>query len=214
MATRSYGQYCGFARSLELVGERWALLIVRDLMGGRKRFSELQRGLPKIPSNVLTTRLKELEASGIVERKAVARSDGGGVAYELTRDGRDLEPAVTALGRWGAKRLGEFGENEVVTEESMRSAFATTFRPEHAAGPPVTYELRLGPIVLTAAVRNATVLVTVGSASNPDLAIDARPQIRALLAGEITAHEAVEGGVVTLSGDESQFERFARMFRI
>jgi DNA-binding HxlR family transcriptional regulator len=87
--TRVYGQYCGFARALELIGERWALLVIRDLLVGPKRFSDLQRGLPKIPSNVLTARLKELEEAGIVRRRAQALP-AGGVVYELTEDGREL----------------------------------------------------------------------------------------------------------------------------
>lgn len=102
MATRAYGQYCGFSRALELVGERWAMLVIRDLLVSPKRFSDLQRGLPKIPSNILTARLKELEQNGLVERRAMPRAQGGGVVYELTRDGRDLEDAVLTLGRWGA----------------------------------------------------------------------------------------------------------------
>ena len=80
MVKRSYGQYCGFARALELVGERWALLIVRDLLIGPKRFGEIQRGLPGIPTNILTARLNELEDSGLVRRRLLARpaklSDG------------------------------------------------------------------------------------------------------------------------------------------
>lgn len=85
-------------RALELVGERWALLVLRDLLFGPKRFSDLQRGLPGIPSNILTARLKELEESGVIQRRALPRPPGG-VAYESTEDGRRLERAVIKLGR-------------------------------------------------------------------------------------------------------------------
>jgi DNA-binding HxlR family transcriptional regulator len=214
VATRSYGQYCGFARALEIVGERWGLLIIRDLLVGRRRFSELQRGLPKIPSNVLTTRLKEMEAAGVVERKAVPRADGGGVAYELTPDGRELEPAVMALGRWGAKRLGELRADEIVTEDSLRSALSTVFRPEMASGSRVGYELRVGPIVLNAVVENGAATIGAGALLSPDLVIEAGPEIRAVMAGEIEPAAAVDSGIVRLSGELSDFERFARMFRI
>ncbi|HXM06104.1 MAG TPA: helix-turn-helix domain-containing protein [Candidatus Acidoferrum sp.] len=214
MGTRSYGQYCGFARALELVGERWAFLIIRDLMIGRKRFSELQRGLPKIPTNVLTTRLKELELAGLIERKAVARSEGAGVAYELTGDGRDLQPAVTALGRWGAKRLGDVREGEVVTEDSIRSALLTTFQPDAAGGPPVGYDLLLGPIAINAVVTDGKLTVGSGALDRADLRIEAGPAIRAVMAGEIEPREAVDAGIVRLHGDIRDFERFARMFRI
>ncbi|MGA7356913.1 MAG: helix-turn-helix domain-containing protein, partial [Candidatus Cybelea sp.] len=71
MSERGYGQFCGFARALEIVGDRWALMIVRDLLVGPKRFSDLHTGLPKIPTNVLTTRLKQLEAAGVAVRRAL-----------------------------------------------------------------------------------------------------------------------------------------------
>ena len=214
VTTRSYGQFCGFARALEIVGERWGLLIVRDLLIGPKRFSDLQRGLPKIPSNILSARLKELEAARLVERRAVARADGGGVVYELTSDGLELEPAVVALGRWGAKRLGEMRPGEIVTEDSLRSALATVFRAEAAAGPPVAYELRVGPIVLNAVVENGAVIVGAGALPSPDLVIEAGPEIRAVMAGEIEPAEAVNSGSVRLEGRQADFERFARMFKI
>jgi DNA-binding HxlR family transcriptional regulator len=214
VVTRSYRQYCGFARALEIVGERWALLVIRDLLVGRKRFSELQRGLPGIPSNVLTTRLKELEAAGVIERKAVARADGGGVAYQITAEGRELEPAVIALGRWGAKRLGEMRDDEIVTEDSMRSALASTFRAENADGPPVTYELHVGAIVINATVSGGELTVGSGAPAAPDLVIEAGPGIRAVMAAEIEPGEAIESGVVRITGNPHDFERFARMFRI
>jgi DNA-binding HxlR family transcriptional regulator len=209
-----YGQYCGFARALELIGERWAMLIIRDLFVGSKRFSDLQRGLPKIPSNILTARLKELEENGIVERRAVPRNEGGGVVYELTRDGRDLEDAVLALGRWGAKRLGEPREDEIVTEDSMQMALRTTFRAEHAARTHARYELRLGPIVIHAIVRNGSVAVGKGPLDNPDLIIEAGPGIRAVMAQEISPADAVKSKIVRLQGDRKLFNQFAQMFRI
>lgn len=196
------------------MGERWALLIIRGLLVGRKRFSELQRGLPKIPTNVLSNRLKELEQANLIERKAVARSEGGGVAYQLTQEGLDLEPAITALGRWGAKRLGEPRDGEVVTEDSMRAALLTTFRPEAAAGPPVRYELLLGPIEINAVVSDGAVAVGSGRLAGADLRIEAGAAIRAIMAGEIEPQEAVEAGIVRLHGDIRDFERFARMFKI
>src|SRR4030088_685586 len=78
MTSRSYGQFCGFARALELVGERWALLVVRDLVLGPKRFTDLRRGLPRIPTNILSARLKELEDAGVVRRRVLPRPAGGG----------------------------------------------------------------------------------------------------------------------------------------
>src|SRR5690349_5320312 len=104
MSRRSYQQYCGLARSLDVVGERWTLLIVRNLLLGPQRYSDLLRGLPGITTNLLAKRLQDMEAEGLVER-------GGGAsdspAYRLTDVGRDLEPAIHALGRWGWRRMGK-----------------------------------------------------------------------------------------------------------
>lgn len=212
MSTRGYGQYCGFARALELVGERWGLIIVRDLFTGPKRFTDLQRGLPNIPSNVLTTRLKELEESSIVER--VARREPRGVFYQLTSEGVELEDAVIALSRWGAKRLGPLRDGEIITEDSMIMAFRTTFRPEDADGPPVSYELHFGDIALHAIVENRNVIVAGGSIPHPDLVITGGPAIGALMAGELTPQEALDRGIVAIKGKRAHFDRFARMFRI
>lgn len=213
MANRVYGQYCGFSRALELVGERWALLIIRDLFVGPKRFSDLQRGLPGIPSNILTARLKELEEAAIVQRTVMPRP-AGGVAYELTDDGRGLESAVLELGRWGAKHLGDPRPEEVVTEDSLAMALRTTFRRQEARGVKAGYELRVGDIVVNAVVKNGSASVGKGPLEHPDLTIEAGPGIRAVMAQEISPDEAVKAKIVRLSGDRALFSKFAQMFRI
>jgi len=103
MSRRSYDQYCGLARSLDVVGERWTLLVVRNLLLGPQRYSDLLRGLPGITTNLLAKRLKEMEVHGLIER---AERDASS-AYRLTETGRALEPAIHALGRWGWDRLGK-----------------------------------------------------------------------------------------------------------
>jgi len=104
MLRRSYDQYCGVARALDVLGERWTLLIVRNLLLGPQRYSELLRGLPGITTNLLAKRLQDMEAEGLIER-----GDGASdvTAYRLTPSGRDLEPAIHALGRWGWRRMGK-----------------------------------------------------------------------------------------------------------
>lgn len=213
MANRTYGQYCGFSRALELVGERWALLVLRDLFVGPKRFTDLQRGLPGIPSNILTARLKELEENGLVERRILPRPPGG-VAYELTGDGRELERAVVELSRWGAKRLGEPRADEIITEDSMVMALRTTFRREAAARLKAKYELRMGEIVIHALISNGTADVGKGPTEDPDLIIEAGPGLRAIMAGEISPDEAVKAKIVRLGGNKKLFAAFAQMFRI
>jgi len=210
---RTYGQYCGFSRALEIVGERWALLIVRDLLVGPKRFSDLQRGLPGIPSNILTARLKELEEDGIVGRRLMPRPSSA-VVYELTEAGKGLEEPVVSLGRWGAKRLGEPLADEIVTEDSLAAALLSTFRPEAAGRTNVSYELRLGDIVVHAQVRNGEVRVGRGPLEKADLIIEAGPQIRALMAREITPDEALRKKVIKVHGDAKLLARFAQLFQI
>ena len=102
--TRGYGQYCGLARALELVGSRWTLLIVRELLAGPKRYTELAQGLPGIPSNMLSSRLREMEDGGVVERALEPRPSAS-VVYTLTAYGQELEGPMTALGLWGVKSL-------------------------------------------------------------------------------------------------------------
>src|ERR1700685_3017592 len=99
---RSYGDSCGIARALDLVGERWALLVVRELLLGPKRFTDLRAGLPKVSADVLSQRLRELERIGAVQRRKLPPPAGVQV-YELTDWGRELEPVLLALGRWGSR---------------------------------------------------------------------------------------------------------------
>ena len=104
MPRRSYDQYCGLARALDVLGERWTLLIVRNLLLGPQRYSDLLRGLPGITTNLLAKRLQEMEAEGLIEHGDGASAS---TAYRLTASGRDLEPAIHALGRWGWRRMGK-----------------------------------------------------------------------------------------------------------
>lgn len=213
MANRTYGQYCGLARALEILGERWGLLIVRDLLMAPKRFTDLQRGLPGIPSNVLTSRLKELEQAGVVRRRVLPRP-AGSIVYELTEYGAELEDALIRFGRWGAKSLGSPGADEVITPDSMTMALRSTFRAEAAEGVRATYELRLGEVTVNARVRDGTVEAAAGPLPGADLVIQAGPGIRALMAGEITPAAAIEDGVVAIVGKRRLFDQFAKMFRI
>jgi DNA-binding HxlR family transcriptional regulator len=213
MANRPYGQYCGLARAAEMIGERWGLLIVRDLMVEPKRFTDLQHGLPGIPSNVLASRLKELEQAGVVRRRVLPRPSGA-VVYELTEYGEELEEIVMAFGRWGAKALGDPRPDETVTVDSMVMALRSTFRAAAATGRRIGFELRLGDVVIHARVGNGKIAAGAGALPGADLIIEAGPGIRALMAGEITPEQALEAGAVRITGDPKLLSRFAQMFRI
>jgi DNA-binding HxlR family transcriptional regulator len=213
VARRSYAQYCGLVRAVDMVGERWALLIIRDLFVGPRRFTDLRNGLPKIPTNILSSRLRELEAAGVVHRRALPRP-AGSIVYELTAYGRELEGVVLALGRWGAKALGEPAPGEIVTCDSMTIAMRSLFRPEEAADVAVAYELRLGDVVLGVRVDKGGLDVTEGGLDGADLVIETGPAIRALLAGEIAPGEAIADGTVHVTGDPALLTTFTALFRI
>lgn len=224
MAARSYGQYCGVTTAVELIGERWALLIVRDLLVGPRRYTDLRQGLPRIPTNILSTRLKELQEGGVVRRVPIMKC---GLVYELTPYGRELEPIVLALGRWGFQAMGEPAEGDVVTADSLTMALRTAFRPDAAAAlPDADYELQVGPVTLRATVAAGVLRVAQLAPPAPpvggrvpdgeaDLVIAAGPGIRSVISGELSPGAAVDEGVVHIvSGDELLLERFAATFHI
>lgn len=212
MRKRIYGQYCGFARALELVGERWALMVVRDLLVAPKRFSDLQRGLPGIPTNILAARLKELEGAGVVHRRLLPRPNG--IVYEMTETGEDLLPVVTELGRWGAKRLGQPRNGEIVTVDALVTALRTTFQPEAAKGATLSYEIRMADIVLHARIVRGRLTVKPGPVNDADLTIETGPAFRDLLAGELPPQVARAKGLVNLRGPSELLDRFVELFKI
>src|ERR687889_2611556 len=147
---RTYDDACAAAHALDLVGERWALLVVRELVLGPKRFTDLRAGLPNVSPNVLAQRLRELEAAGVVRRRKLPPPAASRV-YELTPWGEELEPVIIRLGRWGARsplrpRDAELGVDSLVL--SLR----TMFDPVAAEGLEASYELRLGEDTFRAVV--------------------------------------------------------------
>jgi DNA-binding HxlR family transcriptional regulator len=211
--TRGYGQYCGLARALELVGGRWALLVVRDLLTGPKRFSQLQDGLQGIPTNVLTSRLRELEEVGIVERRVQAHP-GGGVAYALTDYGLELEEPVLRLGFWGAKTMGAPCEGDFISTDSLALALRGAFRPQQGRGPQRLYELRVEGKPLRVLVENGKVSAPSPSTAEPDVVIDTAPEVMSqLLTGALLLDDAIEDGRISVEGDRADANRFVEMFR-
>ena len=211
MAARDYGQYDGVTRGLELVGERWALLIVRDLLVGPRRYGELAAGLPRIPSNILAARLKELQAAGVIRRAPRSRI----VIYELTPYGRELEPIVLALSAWGFKALGDAREEQIITPDAMTMALRSAFRAEVAARLPATaYAAHLGAAELLIRVEGSALDVRRGD-GEADLAFAAGPEIRRLLSGELAPELAISTGAVrVLRGRGELLDRFASTFHL
>ncbi len=211
MAARDYGQYCGVTRALELVGERWAMLIVRDLLVGPRRYGELAAGLPRIPTNILAARLKELQSAGVIRRVPRSRV----IIYELTPYGRELEPVVLALGAWGFKAMGDPRDEQIITSDSMTMALRTAFQPQIAARLPATaYAAHFGPAELLIHVDGSTLDVARGDGP-ADLAFTAGPGIRRVISGELAPDRAIATGVVeVLHGRGALLGRFASTFHL
>lgn len=214
MATREYGQFCGLARAMEMIGERWAVLIVRNLLSGPQRYTDLRKGLPAIPTNILSTRLKQLEEAGLATRRALPHPERA-VVYELTDYGRDLEPALIALGRWGARTMTEPRPGETVTAGAVAMAFRTTYRPEAAEGRTVGYEVRMGEFTVSLRITDGALTVRIGAHPAPDLVIErlSGEPVRELLTGSRTPAEVLADGSLRVAGDPALLDPFTRMFR-
>lgn len=212
IVARSYAQHCGLAHALDLVGERWALLIVRELMAGPRRYTDLADGLMTIPSNLLATRLREMEANGVIARRRLAPPAASVVVYELTEDGESLGTAVTELARWGMRTLPASTRGRPLRAHWLVLAMRARFDPRAAVGVSESYELRLDgeePVSFEVAAGDGR--ARVGPAVNPAVRIagDADTLV-ALTAGVITGLEAVQRGA-RIEGDAAALERMRRI---
>lgn len=200
MGKRSYDQHCTVARALDVVGERWTLLLVRELLTGPKRFKDLLGGLPGIGTNLLAARLKALAGHGIVRRATLPPPAGSGV-YELTELGRSLEPVVLALSRWGSGLM----EEEPRDEDECRPAWVvmalrSLFEPE-AGGPREEYELRIDGEAFHLRIEGGTVEARQGSADAPGVVVSGGAgAFLALSAGRLAPGKAIESGEIRIEG--------------
>ena len=210
-AKRTYGDRCGVARALDFVGERWALLVVRELLLGPKRFTDLRAGLPHVGPDVLAQRLRELEETGIVGRRTLAPPAGSRV-YELTERGQELEPVVLALGRWGSMAPFPPGEADFGVDAFV-IALKTLFDPAAAGGSAATWELRLGEQRFRIGVAGGRLDVARGDAAAPDAVIDSDPSTLAtVLWHGRDLGEAERAGAVRIAGSRRSARRFLRLF--
>jgi len=206
MATmRTYGDRCGVARALDVVGERWALLIVRELVLGPKRFSDLRGGLPRVAPDVLSQRLRELEGAGVLRRTTLPPPSGARV-YELTEWGQELEPLVIGLGRWGSRAPFPGGDADLGTDAFV-IALKTLFDPAAAGGLDATFELRLGDDRFRLAVRDGVLSAARGAAEAPDVVIEAD-------SGELAAvlWHGASPDAISVEGNAALFRLFRALF--
>jgi DNA-binding HxlR family transcriptional regulator len=205
---RQYGDPCGVARALDVVGERWTLLVVRELLFGPKRFSDLVRGLPGMSQNVLSQRLRELAGAGLVDRRRLGPPVSGQV-YELTERGAALRPAVIELARWGS-RIPTTSRADLSTD-ALALALLTTFDPNGAED--VQIALQLGDDRFAAEVADGRLEVARGTLERPDAEIvtDAAG-LRSVVFGGRELAEAVAAGDAEVRGDAEAAAMFVRHF--
>lgn len=195
---RSYGDPCGVAHALDLVGERWALLIVRDLLLGPKRFTDLQVGLAGVPPNMLTTRLNDLQEAGVVHKRTLPPPAASRV-YELTEWGAGLKPIVLALGMWGARSPLPRPEGELGTDSLMLSVLGAL---NAAAVTPGMFEIRLGGESFVVSIDEDVQVARGNAPGRTGTVIDTdAATLTALLAGDVEVDTAVAAGSVRLDGD-------------
>ena len=205
---RSYGQYCAVAKALDVVGDRWTLLIVRELLlSGPRRYTDLRTALPGIATNLLAARLRELEDAGIVRSEA-APAPVATTLYALTERGAALEPALRELGRWGVPMMaaGPAEDDEFRSQwlSFPVSEFLTDREPD---SPPVAIELRAGEEPVTVDVREGSVQLKPGPTADPGLVLEASPHvILGLLSGRLDLAAAHTRGLRT-RGDEEVLRR-------
>jgi DNA-binding HxlR family transcriptional regulator len=203
--SRSYGDACGIARALDAVGERWGLLVVRELLLGPQRFSDIRRGLPGASSNLVADRLRELDGRGVVRRRRLPPPAGSWV-YELTEWGRELEPVVLALGAWGL-RVPFPPEPVTLGATSVLIYLRGVVRPDPGA-PDTTYRIELDSRVWTVRTTGGLLDVEPGEPPAADAGLCTTPAaLNALLERPSTLDAAIAGGTVTVEGDRRALRR-------
>jgi DNA-binding HxlR family transcriptional regulator len=213
MATkRSYQDACRFAYALDLVGERWALLIVRELLLGPKRFTDLRAGLPHASTNILSERLRELEQNAVVQHRKLPPPAASSV-YELTEWGRELEPVVTRLGAWGA-RSPLPPESQTIGPDSIVLALGSLFDAEAAGDLEAIYAVRIGEERFRVEIGAGEIHLERGSPESPaaTLSFPDAATMAAVLTGRLCLEDAIASSALTVEGSKQAAKRFLRLF--
>jgi len=196
---RSYAQLCGIATALDVIGDRWALLIVRELMFGPLRFGDMVDGLPGIGTNTLTVRLKQLESAGVVRRRLLPAPDRATV-YELTAYGHELEPILMALGRWGTRSMGRLPAELASRSRWLVAGMLAFHDTGHRVAAPTTWELRLTDGPFTVRAEGAEVNIAAGTPARADHRVAVLDgDLHLMLTGRLAPADAVTGGAATVS---------------
>lgn len=208
---RKYDDGCAVAQALDVVGERWALLVVRELVLGPKRFTDLLAGLPGVSSDVLTQRLRELTEAGVVRRRRLGPPAASWV-YELTPWGAELEEVILGLARW-AHGSAHVRTDAPLGPDSMMLSLKTLFHGPAAGDLRATIALQLGDSHFSVRIADADISITRGEADGPDAVLDTDDAtLMSLLHTDRPLDEAVAAGELRVSGDRTAVERFRRLF--
>jgi DNA-binding HxlR family transcriptional regulator len=210
-AKRRYDDACGAAHALDLVGERWALLVIRELMLGPKRFSDLRADLPGISANVLTQRLEGLEAAGVLNRRKLPPPASAQV-YELTPWGYEAEPIFQVLGRWAA-RSPAHDPTLPLSANSLMLSFRTMVNPARIAGVSATIGFRLGREDFVVRIEERDVVAERGDAEGVDVVFTgAPPAVAAAVYGKVPLEALEADGALRIDGDRKLAQRFTDWF--
>jgi DNA-binding HxlR family transcriptional regulator len=204
---RTYSQYCSVAKALDVVGDRWTLLIIRELLvQGACRYTDLKDGLPGIATNLLADRLRELESAGLVWREEAAPPVAT-TLFRLTDAGAELEPVVRALGDWGIRYMADPAAGDEFRSHWFAFPVSLFARDSEPDGPPVAIELRTAGRPAVIDVAGGAVSTRLGTAAEPDLVLDGGPQlILGVLSGHLTLAEA-RGLGLGIEGDAGVLAR-------
>jgi len=208
---RKYDEGCAVSHALDVIGERWALLVVRELLLGPKRFTDLRAGMPGASPDVLAQRLRELKEAGVVRQHKLPPPAGSQV-YELTDWGAELEPVVTHLGRWGS-RSPSMPYDADRSIDSLVLSFKALFDHTAAQGFSATITLRLGENHFSIKIADSQLHLTRGEAEQAAAKLETDPQtLAALLYRRRTLDDVLRTGEVTISGDSGVVARFLQLF--
>jgi DNA-binding HxlR family transcriptional regulator len=204
---RSYGQYCSIAKALDVVGDRWTLLIIRELaIRGACRYTDLRNGLPGIATNLLSDRIRELESAGLIRRE-YAPPPIATTLFRLTEAGAELQPVLDAIGRWGVRYMAEPAGGDQFLGHWFAFPVSFFLHDRDPDGPPASIELRAADSPVVIEVSGGSARLRLGTAAAPDLVLRGEPQlILALFSGHLTAAEAAGLGL-QISGDASVLRR-------
>jgi DNA-binding HxlR family transcriptional regulator/putative sterol carrier protein len=210
---RSYDDGCAAAHALDLIGERWALLVARELLLGPKRFSDLEATLPQISPNVLSQRLKDLEDIGVLTRHKMPAPAASWV-YELTEWGYELEPVLQQLGRWGARSPLRRADAPI-SLATLVTAMKTMFYPPAAADLEASLELRIGDDRFAVKIMNGQLEIARGNPTQPDVTLTGDvATLGALAFGGLPLETAFEDRSLQVHGDQRVAKRFFQLFKL